>query len=63
MENQVPLAVAIEVVVPGEQVFGERIEVKRVGLGRLLSNVLEGRRQSRLSRAVVGVEENEPLVR
>lgn len=55
------LSVALQVVVPGEQVFSEGVEVERVALlliFRVLTEVFKLRRQACFAHAVVGVEQD-----
>src|SRR5665811_921801 len=65
VDLQGALAVALQVVVPREQVFGEGVEVERIAfifIFRVLAKVLELRGQARLAHTVVGVEQDELLV-
>ena len=54
-------AVAVQIVIPGKQVFGERVEVERIPCIALLANVLKGHRKARLARTVVSVKQDEFL--
>lgn len=58
IEFQYALAVAYQIVVPGEQVFGEGVEIERIILTALLASILELHREAGFTRAVIGIEQN-----
>ena len=58
---QIAFAVAVEIVVPDEQIFREGVEIERIGRPvsfDLLTDVLELRREARLTGAIVGDRES-----
>jgi len=55
---QYALAVVLQVIVPGEEVLGEGVEVEGVARLVFLAQVLEGHGKARLAGAVVGEDEN-----
>ena len=56
IEQQAPVRIACQIIVPVEQVFGEGVGIQGIASVVLLAHVLEGHGQPRLAGAVVGVE-------
>jgi len=61
VELEMPDGVAIQIVIPGEQIFGVGVEIERIGITVVLSlaSILELHGKPRLARTVVGVEQDE----